>query len=302
MDVFFTTASVFSPSSELVLVINSAGWTAVGDYRRERWSELGVRVLHTENHHKVDPEIWKSWQNQFFIIDALRALSEEYSDGSSVVLLDSDCVIVDSLEGLDMHIQESLLVLYPTSYAMDDDVNGVRVSELQAMATRFALESRRNWTPRDVPYYGGEFLGVRGDCIVDAARLLEEAFEWMKNQAMSGNSFPREEAHLMSIALPMLQLSGGGEEYIRRLWTQPWRFRNVREDDRKLPIWHLPAEKRTGLRRLAKPSMLSRIRRQYGDNCSKRLRLARELGLTENNFWKWARDLAILAMAKCGLS
>jgi len=60
-----------------------------------------------------------------------------------------------------------------------------------------------------------------------------------------------EEAHVLSYLFLKNGFNGGqANVYIKRMWTDPATFRNVTAADLTLSIWHLPAEKKNGFRKL----------------------------------------------------
>ena len=84
---------------------------------------------------------------------------------------------------------------------------------------------------------------------------------WSRRLAASGPRCSRpatlaassrsSEAHLLSLCYADLGLpTGGCDRFVKRLWTQPLRHQNVQPGAETLALWHLPAEKRYGLRRL----------------------------------------------------
>ena len=59
-----------------------------------------------------------------------------------------------------------------------------------------------------------------------------------------------EEAHVLSVLAERLDLRNAvANRYVKRMWTSP-QFNNVRPEDERLAVWHLPYEKKRGLYRL----------------------------------------------------
>src|SRR5690606_12227418 len=60
-----------------------------------------------------------------------------------------------------------------------------------------------------------------------------------------------EEAHILSYLYYKNNFNGGGGNlFIKRIWTNPVFMRNVDKSDVFLSIWHLPAEKTIGFKQL----------------------------------------------------
>ena len=77
---------------------------------------------------------------------------------------------------------------------------------------------------------------------------------WAECLRRAAEGLPKlnEEAHFLSFLYGKLGYRGGtANEFIRRIWTQ-LRRHNACHEDMELSIWHVPAEKRYGLRDLYK--------------------------------------------------
>ena len=62
---------------------------------------------------------------------------------------------------------------------------------------------------------------------------------------------------MISIAHPVRSEDVRGNAWIERIWTQPWTHRSVPANAAAIPLWHLPAEKKTGLKALHRPALTS---------------------------------------------
>lgn len=94
-----------------------------------------------------------------------------------------------------------------------------------------------------VDIYGGEFIGFNYSYISDFLNLYYMIYEWNKDN----NYILKTEEHIFSLILKKLNYNDDiSRKYIKRIWTTIT-FNNVAQDDFKLPIWHLPAEKQVGL-------------------------------------------------------
>jgi hypothetical protein len=247
VDLFLASARRWNRELRLAVVLNPAAAEALTEDRRARWTAVGATVLVAENTHRVPAGFHGQWQNQFFVLDCLRALSEQASSDESVALLDSDCLVTRALDGLDDVVLRHGRAFYPVPFPADAVVNGLSRSDLADLARQLHPGADVD----EVAYLGGEFFAFRGDLLKGDIDRLDEAFAWTLDRADRGLVHPKEEAQLISVALAR-HLTG--EELVtrtvRRIWTQPWQLRNAGPADRDLPIWHVPAEKRTGLRRV----------------------------------------------------
>jgi hypothetical protein len=248
--VFYATARRADPGAQLALVLNRP-WdrkaSSVADRVGDLLDALGVRVL-VRPYTYAPPSSWTaSWRNQFFVFDALHALTSAYP-GAMTALLDSD-VVWSGQQGMAQMwsaLEESGCLTYELEYPPDSPINGLSRAGLTALGRELGLLRDAG----TVGYSGGEFVALDAK----AAQLVMEgaASLWPRVLEMHRqNDLVCEEAHLLSLLYRAQGLAtGGGNAFIKRIWTQPFKYRNVDESDLSLAAWHVPAEKRYGLRRL----------------------------------------------------
>jgi hypothetical protein len=247
IDLFLASARRWNADVRLAVVLNPAADAALADERRCRWAASGAVVLVAENTHRVPEGFHGLWQNQFFVLDCLRVLAAQLADDETVVLLDSDCLVTGPLDSLDATVRTHARALYPVPFPADVEINGHTRESLSELASE--LHGRPSAVV--LPYLGGEFLAFRADVLARDLERLDDAFRWTLERAAAGDRRPNEEAQLISVTLgPELEEGQLVDDVVRRVWTQPWNLRNAGDADLALPIWHLPAEKRTGLARM----------------------------------------------------
>src|SRR5690606_20579555 len=103
-------------------------------------------------------------------------------------------------------------------------------------------------TQADVPAYaGGELFAASVDFCRRAWPTVERV--WAANlEAAGAGRFLREEAHFLSAVYALHGIEAGtANDLVKRLWTGR-AGSNATPADVNLPIWHLPSEKKTGLR------------------------------------------------------
>ncbi len=104
----------------------------------------------------------------------------------------------------------------------------------------------------EVPsYHLGEFLLSNVANIIKFSADFTQLWPILLQRNLAGKLKFNEEAHTLSY----LYFKNGfrafnNNIYMRRIWTNPLFYREVRETDTDLFIWHLPAEKTYGLHRL----------------------------------------------------
>ena len=194
---------------------------------------------------RVTPKDWYgSWRNQFYVFDILKYFST--FDNANIMILDSDCLIRKDLTEVFNSIQENGAIEY--DLGNDDTVqeNGVSHLEMTEIYESFYGEKPDSI----IRYKGGEFIGVTSK----VAKLITVEFEnlWPMNYKRYENSQNKlnEEAHCLSVLYERLGLVNSvANQYISRMWTA-LKYDTVKAGDEKLPIWHLPSEKKYGLEKL----------------------------------------------------
>lgn len=290
---FFATARRVDPGAELVLHLNrpwdpTASRTA-GDVAA-LLDRLEVRRVVLDYTYAPPPSWPDAWRNQFFVLDVLADLAQTLADDDLLVVLDSDVVWSGAgcVDDLWRAVAEDGAVTYRLDYAPDHVVNGCSRRQLTELARRLGMDTG----DRVLDYSGGELVALRGDTcvlVVEAAARLWPAVQRARDDGLVRHL---EEAHLLSLCYAALGLrTGEGNRFLKRMWTQPLRHQNVRQGDEALVVWHVPAEKRYGLRRLygdlvAAPDDL----RSVPDEAYAAL-LGRRLGVPSNTRGKVLRDV-----------
>lgn len=247
---FFLSARAANDTAELFLFSNINLGLSQRDFDLsilKILNSLGVSIIVLPYTH-TPPSEQKMWRNQFFVIDILKHFSNFLEKDDLCLILDSD--IIWSGSASTKKLWQDLgnvgsLIMLPI---MDKDelINGLTITELQKTSNLMGNFA----SPQQ--YAGGEFIALRGDRlkqVYDSSEIL-----WKKyfSLASSGKVNFMEEAHFLSIVYASLKLPfGNGDKYIKRIWTQVLHYSNRDVSDCELSLWHLPAEKRFGLRRIA---------------------------------------------------
>jgi hypothetical protein len=101
-----------------------------------------------------------------------------------------------------------------------------------------------------------------------------------------------EEAHFLSLVYNQVGIKfGTGNLFVRRIWTQVLHFNNRTNSDSELVMWHLPAEKRFGIRRLADRYLKDQLLSWPTPGSSGMVMIRKELGIVRNSPKKKFLDL-----------
>jgi hypothetical protein len=198
--------------------------------------------------HRPPQPLHDTFTASLYLLDAMAAMGEVMDDQDTVVFIDPDCLVVGSLDQVVTTAQAHGAAGLPIDYAPGHVINGLRRSEAQTLG--------RELDGVDVlpVHYGGEAYAFTRAGLQQAVALSERAYAQAAASAVAGQR-PRftTEEHMLSYALNRMGCVGDLSPYTQRIWTSR-RYRNVSGREQDLLIWHLPAEKARGFRRLYRPS------------------------------------------------
>ena len=209
------------------------------------FEENHIKVVYLELTRKTPKDWYGAWRNQFYLFDVLEYLKD--LDGNHLIL-DSDCVVPYSLETLYKEIAKERVLTLPIDYSVEKDINGCSIEEMRKVYSSFFSVDN----PSDLLYMGGEFIAMSSEAVRELLPVFYEI--WDKNYRLYEQKQKKlnEEAHTLSLCYyRMGKQNELGRKYIRRIWTD-MNLDQVQENDYKLPIWHLPAEKKFGFALLFK--------------------------------------------------
>jgi hypothetical protein len=184
------------------------------------------------------------WRNQFYIFDVLAYLETRFKDDEAVLVLDSDCLINQSLDGLFSKIHETGLMVLPMPYDENHVINGVTRTEMQQIYQDFLFLQKKE-IPLPI-YYGGEVFAAKMTAVKKINEIAPLLWDEMMKRHQTHRPKLNEEAHFLSFCYFRIGKFGLLDDYIKRIWTSP-KFNNVTSVDVNLPIWHLPSEKKGGI-------------------------------------------------------
>ena len=289
--IFFATSIRQNPSFRHVLFTN-ADVALVDDVdiiaAIRGW---GVEIVRLEPEFHLPAGAVSAFANQFYVLGIINRLAQLAPDDCRVILLDADCVVLKPLGPMSDAIGENGLLGLPLG---DDEVNGSSLDGMQKALDEFAPARAHE---AEVVYWGGELFAATGRwCrIVDAEIpalwrvAVAHAFEpgWIK-----------EEAHMLSVLYAARAPDiADASSFIRRVWTA-FKLNDAGKADLKLAIWHVPAEKSFGLRRIyplmADPSSFF----WRGSPRDDWRILGRYLGVPRRSLRKLVADVALKASAR----
>ena len=242
---FFRTFRHYNPAARLLFFTNLRR-EGLPRFLLDLFDELGVETV-TLPYTRRPPKGWYgAWQNQFYLYDILGWMGGRMKADDALLVCDADCLCRTPLDGLFDEIRKQGSALYEFITDRSATINGITLPEMEA----FYTDCYGTLSRSPLAYYGGEFIGLRGDSVC----RINEAYAglWAFNLARAGSREPKlnEEAHVLSVLAERLDLRNAvANRYVKRMWTSP-QFNNVCPEDERLAVWHLPYEKKRGLYRL----------------------------------------------------
>lgn len=241
---FFTTFRHYNPQARLLFFTNLKP-EALPPFLTALFRRTGTEVCTVPYRSRPPKDWYKAWMNQFYLYDILQAMEQRMTADDTLLVCDADCLCRKPLDGLFRSVRAEGSALYDMNYAPDFTINGTTQAQMDEVYA--ACYGAQPSSP--IRYYGGEFITLRGDAVA----AINRAFPALRDFNFSrpqGQARLHEEAHFLSVLAERLHLRNStANNYVKRMWTNR-HFNNVVPGDERLAVWHLPAEKKFGLRYL----------------------------------------------------
>lgn len=246
---FFITSKRFNKNQKHLLFTNVNELPVVDNRKMTSLlKDLNVEIIHTAFYYKTPKGYYGAFQNQFYEFSILGHIAKNNEHSNDLyLLLDSDCIFLKPVDDLFEKATAEGFISFEDPVKADYVINGLSRNDLK-MIYEELLKTNISEIPS---YHLGEFFLSS----VKNIKIFHEDFMQLWPQLLQrykcGQKKFNEEAHTLSY----LYFKNGfraskSDHYIRRIWTNPLFYREVRASDTELAIWHLPAEKTFGLYRL----------------------------------------------------
>ncbi len=244
---FFASSVRHNPDAAHKLFTTVESIPDVGGFSTSRFlKSLNVEVIHVPFTYMPPPGYYGSWRNQFYILDIIKYLDRCGAPENQYVILDSDCVFTGSIEPLSRDLSHSGLMVLDLNLPPDENINGLTQRDMKQV-----FEELGQPCPAEAAkYYGGEFFAATAEAIHQLAEEVEPLWEMGLARFQAGKMKFNEEAHFLSYLYAKLGYTSSlANPYIGRIWTG-FKYRTASPEDFNLAIWHVPAEKKHGIKRL----------------------------------------------------
>ncbi|MGI4788523.1 MAG: hypothetical protein ACRYFS_06690 [Janthinobacterium lividum] len=244
---FFASSVRHNPDAVHKLFTTVASVPNVGNFSTSQFlTQLGVEVVQVPFVHLPPLGYYGSWRNQFYILDIINYLDRCGAPDEQYVILDSDCVFTGSIQPLSEDLSQRGLLAMDLDLPLDQNINGITQRDMKQIFEDLGQPC----SSEAAKYYGGEFFAATTEVIHQLAREVEPLWEIGLARFQQGKLKFNEEAHFLSYLYAKLGYAEPtGNPYIGRIWTG-LKFCNTSPKDFDLIIWHVPAEKKHGIRRL----------------------------------------------------
>lgn len=208
---------------------------------------------------KPPTALCSSYKNAFYKLDVIAALGAQ--DNTINVLLDTDCLWIRSCKDFESLMFNNEILLYDTYQRTDPYLKEPHNLSMFDMG-RLYREIDSDYPNAFPVWYGGEIIAGYGSTLA----LLAERFVAIYNKIAdidepsllkfsNGKSIFDGDEFLTNFVYNDGTIKiKSANEIIKRIWTSK-QINNASSQDLKLQIWHLPAEKETGLDLLFKKAI-----------------------------------------------
>lgn len=247
--VFFVTSKRFNKNEQHLLFTNVEALPVIDGHEVSAiLKELDVQVIHTGFKYKTPKNYFGSFQNQFYEFSILEHIAQNNQNLNDQYLIsDSDCIFIKPAQNLFAAAETQGFISFEDPVKPDYVINGLSRNNLKTIYQEL-LGTEISEIPS---YHLGEFLLCSVANIKKIYADFEELWPKLLERNQQGLLKFNEEAHTLSY----LYFKNGfrasaNASFMRRIWTNPVFYREVRQTDANLVIWHLPSEKIFGIHQL----------------------------------------------------
>jgi hypothetical protein len=247
--VFFLTSKRFNKEEKHVLFTNTKHVPVVdGRDVNKLLADMDVEIVFTDFNYKTPKGYFFSFQNQFYEFSILEHISKHRNNPADTYLItDSDCIFLKPVNTLFAAAAEQGFISFEDAAKPDYVCNGLSRIDLKEIYGELLGKE----IPEIPAYHLGEFFLASVPNIARIFADFAELWPVLLERHAAGKKKFNEEAHTLSFLYYKNGFKAGvRDSFMKRIWTNPTFYRNVKTTDTNLAIWHLPAEKTYGIRRL----------------------------------------------------
>lgn len=243
---FFATSLRQNPDTQHIVFTNLESLPHIGSFDTMAFLHAkGIQLITLPLTYQTPIGFHGQWRNQFYIFDLIKYLTATATDEDNYFILDSDCVWIKPVSYVLPDLEHYGLLTY--------DLKGrenIEVSEEDLKEIYTELDNKP--MIRAPIYFGGEWFAAKGKDIKKVADEVDSVWQYGLHRFEQNQPKLIEEAYALSYIYHRLgYTAGSANPHIKRMWTAgKYIPTNVSNQDYHLTLWHLPDEKKSGLREL----------------------------------------------------
>lgn len=252
--VCFASIKKYNPDVQLMLCTD---YNLPEKYRL-KYEKLGAIVEHVD----FDLEVMSksNWSICNYRYCVMHHLCITLNEEDTVLMLDTDIICVDSLQDMFDDLFDDIF-LYDVKHRRCNQERNIILANYK---TIYGKET-------NLIHYGGEFIFAK---LPELQKLYTSCMSVINASNQYDNLTNFNDEHITSIAVhnDLRAYVHPSEAYISRYWTSNFYLTSTNWKHNPVALWHLPAEKSTGLKRLF-------LYYEKHQNFPSREKLAKSLGL-----------------------
>jgi len=192
---------------------------------------------------RLTPGTTSSWGNVLYFYDIMESLVDREDPDLRVAVVDSDVLVTRPIQPLFSLLDDHDFAGYIVRQTdPNDTVNGLSMRDMDRISRAYGATGGEL-----ALHFGGELFMTTIAAWVSHRDLFRAMLDGAISKTGPASGIITEE-HIFSVAFAVLRgRVAYANHLIKRIWTSP-RYSSVAPGDERLPLWHLPSEKRYGLR------------------------------------------------------
>ena len=247
--VFFISSKQFNKTEKHVFYTNVKKIPVVDDINiAQVLKQLSVEIIFTDFKYKIPKNYYSSFNNQFYEFSILEHIaSHNKNQMDNYLILDTDCIFIKPAKDMFDIVAVKGYISAFMNFGEDHNINGITRKDMKVLYEEL-LGLKLSEAP---PYHLGEFFLCNVENIRKIFHDFIELYPILLKKNQQGLKKFNEEAHTLSYLFYKNNLYDLSEKiFIRRIWTNPVFYRDASAKDMDLYIWHIPAEKNIGFKKL----------------------------------------------------
>ena len=244
---FFASSTRHNPSVRHQLFVNRPQIPDIGAFKTSEFlRDLGVEVIVVPFTYAPPQNYYLHWRSTFYLLDIIKYLAAHSLPNEQYVITDSDCLFIKNADALAEAIKQHGLLTYDTHFPATEDANGLSRLDLQKLYEKMSGQP----VPQTPLYCGGDIFAATSDVMRQFAAEIDPIWESSMTLHATGQPHFNTEEHFLSYIVYKLGYPvGKANPFLSRIWTGR-KYKTASIQDFDLTIWHVPAEKKHGLKRL----------------------------------------------------